>query len=123
MQITRRSARSLNISLGQLPGHFNFSWLFSSIANFFEKVRLVTVTLSETSSSEPSARESELLTLKQLHIKKYTTFIPKERLDNSDSNFPFSLPRMKDSHISEQSVEITWESMAHAKDYFVIGGM
>ena len=24
MQITRRSTRSLNIPLGQLPGHFNF---------------------------------------------------------------------------------------------------
>ena len=29
MQITRRSTRSLNIPLGQLPGHFNFWWLFS----------------------------------------------------------------------------------------------
>ena len=83
----------------------------------------MTVTFSETSSSEPSARESELLTLKQLHIKIYNTFIPLERLDNSGSNFPSSPPRMYDSHISEQSAEITRESMVYAKDYFLIGGM
>ena len=81
------------------------------------------MTFSETSSSEPSARESELLTLKQLHIKIYNTFIPLERLDNSGSNFPSSPLRMKDRQISEESAEITWESMAHAKNYFAIGGM
>ena len=61
----------------------------------------MTVTFSETSYSEPSARESELLTLKQLIILSlYNTFIPLERLDNFGSNFQSSPPRMKDRHIS-----------------------
>ena len=67
----------------------------------------MTVTFSETSSSKPSARESELLTLKQLHIKIYNTFIPLERLDNFGSNFQSSPPCMKDRHISQESAEIT----------------
>ena len=67
----------------------------------------MTVTLLKTSSSEPFAGESELLTLKRIHIKRYNRFIPLERLDSSGSNFPSSPPGRKDNHISEQSVEIT----------------
>ena len=36
----------------------------------------MTVTFLKTSSSEPSANEGELLTLKQLHMKRYNRFIP-----------------------------------------------
>ena len=67
----------------------------------------MTVTFLKTSSSEPSANEGELLTLKQLHIKRYNRFIPLKILDSSSSNFPSSPPGRKDNHISEQSVEIT----------------
>ena len=67
----------------------------------------MTVTFLKTSSSEPSARESGLLTLKQLHIKRHNRFIPLKRLDSSGSNFPSSPPGSKDNHISEQGVEIT----------------
>ena len=59
----------------------------------------MTLTVLKISSSEPSARESELLTLKQLHIKRYNRFIPLKRLDSSGSNFPSSPPGTKDNHI------------------------
>ena len=59
----------------------------------------MTVTVLKISSSEPSARESELLTLKQLHIKRYKRFIPLKRLESSGSNSPSSPPGTKDNHI------------------------
>ena len=107
--------------LGNSPDISTFDDCLVQLPIFLWKARLVTVTFSETSSS--FACESELWTLKQLHIKRYKTFIPLERLDNSGSNFPSSPPRMKDRQISEESAEITWESMVHAKNYFAIGGM
>ena len=44
------------------------------------------------------------------------------RLESSGSNFPSSPQGTKDNHISEQKVEIIWESMAHAKEHFLEGG-
>ena len=58
------------------------------------------MTFLETSSSEPSIRERDLLILNELHIKRCNTFIPPERLDSFGSDFP--------SHSSKVQNPLPW---------------